>query len=103
VAFDKQLDSALDIAASNAVTQLGKMSIYSVGKSPVAFFKENLPEREQVSFFFRAQILSGGIGNEEASKVTLAKYADYAWLTKEELEELFTSAYFASVRDVLFQ
>lgn len=101
VPFDKQVDSALDIAASNAVSQLGKMTIYSVGKAPIAFFKEKFPEQEEVSFFFRAQILSGGVGDGEEGETPLEKYADYAWLTKEELESCFSAEYFASVRDVL--
>ena len=93
------------------------MKVYYVGHSPVAVHGikgkteiiKNLddfivPNESFREFFFRAQIVSGGIKSDEYLTDSLPltrKYLNYQWLTKEEIEKILPDDYYPNVRDVL--
>ena len=96
--YQDTTDEGLHVTAKRSIADVvdGKSDIYHVGKGPVATHKWP----DSAEFFFRAQILSGGIRPEDFANGN-HPYSQYAWLTKKELEERFEPLYFASVRDCL--
>lgn len=81
---------------------LGKeCEIYQMGRAPVAYHRERMPDRVSApmgvkTFFFRSQLVSGTM---VFSRGHIAQ--EYAWLTKEELQEVLPADYYNSIKPVL--
>lgn len=125
-AFDGTRDAgkSLDQVAVRSIAAFsGAMQTYFVGCAPVAVFgaarrvidaaaaamqSQTTADQEEDSgvrhFFFRGHVLSGGIQADAFEAAAVAKqhpYCEFAWLTKQEIQEAVDKAYFDSVHDVL--
>ncbi|CAG8517837.1 609_t:CDS:2 [Funneliformis caledonium] len=81
-----------------------KMDVWFVGRRPIGYYKytypkgfvkEDIETRGAMVFFMKAHIFAGQV------QVDNEEIVDFAWVTKQEMENFVSKQYYAAVKDML--